>query len=155
MRRSERAVTDLTRQLEILDQCKILRLGLQDQDGMFIVPVNFGYVQQNEKLSLYVHSAKEGRKAAAMTPGCTVALEADCSMELIPADIACKYSCKYRSLMGTGQAVLVTDPAEKAAGLSAIMVHQTGQAFSFTAQMTEAVAVFRIDVTALCGKQRQ
>ncbi len=155
MRRSERAVTDPAQQLDILNQCKILRLGLQDQDGMFIVPLSFGYVQRDGRLSLYIHSAKEGRKAAILTTGCTVAFETDCGMELLPAATACKYSCKYRSLMGTGRAVPVTDPTEKAAALSAIMAHQTGQAFSFTAQMTEAVAVFRIDVITLSGKQRQ
>lgn len=36
---------------------------------MFIVPVNYGYDLTEGQLTLYLHSAREGRKAAAFRPG--------------------------------------------------------------------------------------
>ena len=155
MRRSDRAVTDPARLIEILDQCKILRLAMQDEDGLYIVPLNFGYTRDGERLSFYIHSAKEGRKVSAMAAGCEVAFEADCRFQLQEAELACKYSCAYASLIGTGHARPVEDPAEKALGLSAIMKHQTGQDFTFTEAQTEPVAVFRIDVQQMTGKEKQ
>ena len=154
MRRTDRAVTDPAQILDILDQCKILRLAMQDTEGLYIVPVNFGYVNQEGRLSFYIHSAKEGRKVAAMTPGCSVAFELDCGFQLQEADLACKYSCRFASLTGTGQASLVTDPQEKALGLVSIMRHQTGKDFDFTEAQTQSVAIFRVDVTAMTCKQK-
>lgn len=155
MRRSDRAVEDFSGQLEILNQCKILRLAMQDDQGLYLVPLNFGYTLAGEALRFYIHSAKEGRKVAAMTPGCPVAFELDCQFQLQTADSPCKYSCRYASLIGTGHAAPVTDPVEKALGLSAIMRQQTGRDFTFTEAQTQAVAVFRIDVEQMTGKQKQ
>ena len=154
MRRTDRAVTAPSQLLQILHLCKILRIALQDSQGLYIVPLTFGYTQQADRLSFYVHSAREGRKVDAMTAGCPVAFELDCDFQLQPADTPCKYSCSYASLTGTGQASPVTDPAEKALGLAAIMAHQTGRDFTFSETQTQSVAVFRIDVEQMTGKQK-
>ena len=67
MRLAKREVTETEALRQILEDCDVVRLGLTDEDGMFIVPVNFGYELSEEngarKLRLYIHSAKEGRKA--------------------------------------------------------------------------------------------
>ena len=39
-------------------------IGAMDEEGMFVVPVNYGFEWEDELL-LYFHSAKEGRKADA------------------------------------------------------------------------------------------
>ena len=41
---------------------------------MFIVPVNYGYDLTEGQLTLYLHSAREGRKAAAFRRGGAVAV---------------------------------------------------------------------------------
>ena len=155
MRRADHAVTDPEQILEILNRCKILRIAMQDAEGLYIVPLSFGYVNQNGQYQLYIHSAKEGRKVTAMSAGCSVAFEMDCNFQLQESEDACHYSCLYASLIGTGHACLVEDPAEKALGLSAIMRHQSGKEFSFTEQMTKSVAIFRIDVEQMTGKQKK
>ena len=113
MRRADRAVTALNDQLEILRSCKVLRLAMEDAQGLYLVPLSFGFAAEGETLTLYVHSAREGRKVRCMTPGCAVAFEADCGFSLLPGDKACRWSCTYRSVTGTGHAAPVTDPAEK------------------------------------------
>ncbi len=154
MRRSDRAVTDHTRQLDILNQCKILRIAMMDAEGLYIVPVSFGYVEQEGKLSFYLHSATEGRKVSAMSAGCAVAFELDCQFQLQEGEIACEYSCAYASIIGAGHAALVEDPIERAAGLAAVMKHQTGKAFTFTEELPMPVAIFRIDVEQMSVKQK-
>lgn len=46
MRKREREVTDEAAILEILDKCKVLYLGLSDADQPYVVPMNYGYVME-------------------------------------------------------------------------------------------------------------
>ena len=100
MRRKDRQVTQCSEILEIVGSCKVCRLALQDENGLFIVPVNFGYEYMDGALLLYFHSAKDGRKVGAMANNPAVAYEMDCSHELITGKKACDYGYAYRSIMG-------------------------------------------------------
>ena len=62
MRRKEREVTDYNKMIEILKSCDCCRIGLVDDKGAYIVPMNFGYEDNNGKLTLYFHGATEGKK---------------------------------------------------------------------------------------------
>ena len=66
MRRKDREITDYQTMLEVLAACSCIRLGLADENGAYIVPVNFGMAEENGKLTLYFHGAKEGHKVDAM-----------------------------------------------------------------------------------------
>ena len=67
MRLKKREVTDKKVLGEILEECDVVRIGAVDEEGMFIVPVNFGYDfdtgEETTRLVLYFHGAAEGRKA--------------------------------------------------------------------------------------------
>ena len=43
MRRYKREVQDTRQIRRLLEECQVLRIGTMDQEGMFIVPVNYGY----------------------------------------------------------------------------------------------------------------
>ena len=64
MRLAKREITDPEVLKEIVEECDTVRLGLTDAEGMFIVPVNYGYefTEKNGKaeLQLYFHGAAEG-----------------------------------------------------------------------------------------------
>ena len=64
MRRAERQVTDLAAIQEIVKACNVCRLAMQDEEGLYIVPLSPGAKWEGEKLTLYFHCAGEGR-----TPG--------------------------------------------------------------------------------------
>lgn len=66
MRRKDREVTCEADKLAILDECKVCRVALQDEQGLYIVPMNFGYQYESDRLTLYFHSAKSGRKITAL-----------------------------------------------------------------------------------------
>lgn len=88
---------------------------------MFIVPMNYGYDVREEDgtlhVCLYLHGAKEGRKAAAFAADPRVAVEMDYNHEVITGDYTCAYSYAYRSIMGNGTITEVTDPGAKKKGL--------------------------------------
>ncbi len=63
MRRKEREITDTHQLQQILEECKVCRVAMQDKDGLYLVPLNFGYQYQDGKLTLYLHSSKEGRRS--------------------------------------------------------------------------------------------
>ena len=87
MRLKKREVTDKKVLGEILEECDVVRIGAVDEEGMFIVPVNFGYDfdtgEETTRLVLYFHGAAEGRKAEAFALNPDVAVEMDCCHELI------------------------------------------------------------------------
>ncbi len=155
MRRIDREVTDTKELLEIIASCKVCRLAFQDSDGLYIVPLNFGYEYSEEKLTLYFHSAKEGRKINAISKTCNVCFEMDCDHQLINAESACAYGYAFRSIIGTGTALLVGDVEEKKHALEQLMRHQTGKEFTFQNKMVDSVAVFKVNVISVTGKYHE
>lgn len=66
-------ITDPEILREILESCEVVRIGAMDEEGMFIVPMNYGYDVREEDgtlhVCLYLHGAKEGRKAGCICSG--------------------------------------------------------------------------------------
>ena len=155
MRRKDREITDIETIRSILDKAKVLHLAMIDGDRPYVVPLHYGYTLQEGRLTLYLHSAKEGRKLDVLGKNDRVAfvLETDVS-SISGGEIPCKYGAAYASVMGEGKAVLLTDPAKKAAGLQILMKIQTGREFTITEAMTESVAVLRVGVETYSAKSR-
>lgn len=152
MRREDREVTNITEKIEIINNCKVVRLAVKDEEGLYIVPLNFGYSYFNDKLTLYFHSAKEGRKLNAIEENSEVAFEMDCEHRLIEADIACLYGFSFKSIIGNGVASIVENIEEKKIALSLLMKHQAGKAFTFEDKHAKAVTVFKVDVNNFSAK---
>lgn len=152
MRRKDREVTDIKELMEIIDQCKVCRIAMKDDAGLYIVPLNFGYNYTNNQLTLFFHSAKEGRKIAALKENKDICFEMDCEHKLIVADEACEYSYSFKSIIGNGEAVFIDDIEEKKTALSTLMKHQTGKDFLFDGKMASTVSVFKVIVHEFTGK---
>jgi nitroimidazol reductase NimA-like FMN-containing flavoprotein (pyridoxamine 5'-phosphate oxidase superfamily) len=153
MRRKEREVTDINELKQIIDRCKVCRIAMQDNAGLYIVPMNYGYTFENNQLVLFFHSAKEGRKINALKENGHVCFEMDCGHELISGQTACNYGYSYESIIGNGKAVFIDNIEEKKTGLSAMMKHQTGQDFLFDERMVNSVSVFKIIANSFSGKE--
>ncbi|HIT19765.1 MAG TPA: pyridoxamine 5'-phosphate oxidase family protein [Candidatus Fimivivens faecavium] len=154
MRRKDREVTDLQQIRGVIERCKVARLGLVDEDGIYIVPMNFGYELTDGVLTLYFHCAKEGRRLSAIEKDSRVGFEMDCGHELIEGPAACNYSFRYASIIGNGSARLVETPEEKLGALGRIMLHQTGKEFTFPAGAENAAAVIKVTADSFSCKQR-
>lgn len=154
MTRREREITDINKILEILDKSKVLHLGLVDGDEAYVVPMNYGYTYENEKLTLYLHGARRGRKIDLMRANPKVFFEMECDLDPFEGEVACKYGLSYSSIMGRGLAEIVEDPEEKMKALTHLMKTQTGKDFEFNEKLVSVVTVIRIDVTEFTAKHR-
>lgn len=154
MRRKEREVADKKRLEEIIDACHICRVGFACGGQVYIVPVNFGYVCEDEKYIFYFHGAKEGRKMELIKESPIAGFEMDTGYELKTAAAACGYSAYFQSIVGQGKVSIVEDTEEKRKGLCAVMKHASGNGeWEFQDKMLEAVCVWKLAVTELAGKE--
>lgn len=154
MRRKDREITDNNVILEILESCDCCRLVFFDGEEVYIVPLNFGYKSENEKLTLYFHSAKEGRKVVLINQVKTVGFEMDTNYKLHEAETACSHSARFDSITGNGKISIVEELTEKETALQLIMQKATHKAdWNFTTNMLNLVCVVKVEVTKLSCKR--
>ena len=142
--------------LDIINECKVCRLGLYDAEAaeVYIVPMNFGYEYANEKLILYFHGAGEGRKHDMIKANPLACFEMDCSHRLIEAEEAGKYSMEYECVIGSGNVHYCTDKNEKAHALMQLMrKYAKDKEFTFPDRVLDSVTVFKLDVLEFAGKR--
>lgn len=154
MRRPKRQVTETEEIKKIIDECKVCRLGLNDNGKVYIVPMNFGYEFQDEKLVFYFHSAKVGRKIELLRQNPQAGIELDGRHGLMEAEKPCSHSYYFASLIGNGTAYIEEDAGEKLRILNVIMKHQTGKTFdNFEEKWVNAVEVVRVELEEYTCKQ--
>lgn len=152
--RRELQITDINEIKEILDKSNILHLGLVDGDEPYVVPMNYGYTLEGEKLTLYLHGATEGKKLDLMRANPKIFFSIESDVTPFEGRVACQYGTSYYSVMGKGIATILENPKEKMNGLSVFMKSQTGLDFEFNERMVSAVSVIRLDITDYTAKHR-
>ncbi len=154
MTRREREITDKNEIIKILDKSLVLHLGMADGDEPYVVPMNYGYEFNDDKLIIYLHGAKRGKKIDILRKNPKVFFELECDIVPFEGEVACKYGITYASVMGKGKALIVEDDEEKMHALSVLMKTQTGKDFTFTSKLVSVVSVIRIDCEYYTAKHR-
>ena len=154
MTKRERQITDPEQILDILNRAKVLHLGLCVDNEPYVVPLNYGYIMEDEKLVVYLHSAVRGKKLDMIATNPKVFFEIDCDMVPFDGEKPCQYGMAYSSVMGKGIATIVEDVEEKKKAMSILMRTQTGKEFSFEDRLVSIVSVIRIDVSEYTAKHR-
>lgn len=153
MTRREREVTDKNEILHILEESKVVHVGLVDEDEPYIVPMNYGYTM-DDGLTIYLHSATKGYKLDLIRKNPKVFLEMECDLAPIEGKLACQYGMAYRCLMARGTAEIVEDVEEKKQALSSLMKTQTGKEFEFTDKLVSIVSVIKINILEYTAKAK-
>lgn len=154
MRRKDREVTDRADILNIMDACAVASLALMDSDWPYVIHLNFGYVDENEKLSLYFHGAREGKKLELIQKNAHAAFSMSCDHLYVPGASACSATYRYASVCGRGK-ISVVDGPEKSAGLAALMAHyEPGRVCTFEQKLLDAVCVLKLEVEVITGKRK-
>ena len=117
MRRKEKEIADKSIIEEILLESEICRIAMLDGSEPYLVPVNYGYSNN----IIYIHSAMEGRKIEILKVNKRVCFEIEYHAEIVRKDEPCKWSAKYRSVIGYGNVEIVTDMQDKKSGMDIIM----------------------------------
>lgn len=156
MRRSDREIKSPELIRKTIDDCSICRIGFNDKGEVYIIPLNFGYICDEDKYTFYFHGAKEGRKYELASACPAVGFEMDTDYRLNEAELACSFSARFRSIIGSGRISVVEDDAERIKGLQTIMHKATGRSdWSFDAAALDKTAVFRLEVDKLSCKEHK
>lgn len=155
MRRTDRQVNNIGEILDIINNCKVCRIAINDVKAPYIVPLNFGYSYENNKLTLYFHCAKLGKKIDLIKACNNVSFEMDCNHQLVEAAEACKYGYAYASVIGYGSIQFVDNYEQKVAGLNAIMKQHTGKNFEFNIKAVNNIHVLKLVVSDFTAKAKK
>ena len=154
MTRRERQIFDIDKILEILDKSKVVHIGMADGDEPYVVPMNYGYTYENEKLTLWLHGATVGKKLDIIRKNPKVFFEMECDLVPFDGNVACNYGISYSSVMGKGVATIVEDSEEKQKGLKVLMKTQVNKDFDFNEKLASVVAIIKIEVSEFTAKHR-
>ena len=154
MTKRERQITDPQQIRHILDTANVLHLGLCVDNEPYVVPMNYGYTMDDSRLTLYLHSALQGKKLDMIQANPNVFFEMDCDRMPFDGDKPCQYGLVYSSVMGRGTAHIVEDVEEKKRAMAILMKTQTRKDFEFNDRLVSIVAVIRIDVAEYTAKHR-
>ena len=157
MRRKDREITDINEKLNIIKKCKVCRIGLSENNVPYIIPLNYGYIYENNLLTIYFHSALEGKKLDIIKANNNACFEIDCDNKLIEGENACDYGYTFKSIIGFGKIFILENIKEKILGLNILMKHQTEKEslYNFTDDQINNVCVYKMLVDEFTWKQRQ
>lgn len=147
-------MTDPEKIKGILDSCKTACVAMADGGQPYVAPMSYGYALRDGALTLFFHSAKEGKKIDILKRNPKVCFAIFNEGEVTVAPAACGSGIFYSSVIGNGLAEFLENPGEKREALSAMFERQTGRKVEFTEAQASAVCVFKIVSTDFTGKQK-
>ena len=115
----QRGVFDRAAVNAILDEALVCHVGFAVEGQPYVIPTT--YARQGGRLA--IHGSAASRMLRTLAGGVPVCVTVTLLDGLVLARSAFHHSMNYRSVMVLGTAVEVTDPAEKAAALDAIVEH--------------------------------
>ena len=157
MRRKDKEITDINDKMAVIAKCKVCRLGLSENNYPYVIPLNYGYTCENGRLTLFFHSANEGKKMEIIQNNSNACFEIDCDTQLIEGEKPCNYSYGFKSIIGFGKIVFTETDEEKIYGLNCLMKHQTGKdiTYDFTKNELDKICIYKMSVEEFTGKQKE
>ena len=153
MRRKDREVTDTHQIKKILDDCKTCHLAMVDKGQPYVIPLSYAYLLNDNSLTLFFHSANEGRKINILRENNAVCFEMSNEGEPIFAEkTPCNSGYFFSSVHGFGHAQFVGNIDEKCSALTLLMKHQANLDVDFMPDQVAGVCVFKVSSTDFTGK---
>ena len=149
MRRKDKQIKEPNELESIIRGAIVCRIAFSLKDVPYIVPVNYGY-QDN---CLFFHSAFEGRKIDILRQNNRVCFEMEVDVEVVESDSPCKWSTKYRSVIGHGKATLIEDSEEKKKAMDIILAHYGATIHDYPANNIGKFVVIKIEIESMTGKK--
>lgn len=150
MRRHDKEIKEQPVIEEILNLSEICRIGLVEDDMAYIVPLNYGYADG----VIYMHSASNGRKMGILKRDNRVSFEIEFSGDVVRREDACRWTTKYRSVMGHGTIEIISDTDTKRKGMDIIM-----RKYGFKGEINydeaslSRMVILELKIEAMHGKQ--
>ena len=151
MRLRKREVNDFAEVLRILAKCPTIRVGINDDQYPYVVPVSFGMEVVDGVPLVYFHCGKEGMKVELLKRNPNVCVEAHIfhGYELLERGI----DTRYESIIGFGTCVEVFNE-EKNYGLELLCEHcgYAGHPIDVCLGLP-ITSVYRITIQSITGKR--
>ncbi len=149
MRRAEKQITDQDQIDKIIKAARVCRLGLSDNGQPYVVPLHFGYAPP----FFYFHSADQGRKLDILAANSRVCFEFDELEKINKHASACHWGSAFVSIIGEGEARILTDPKDKIKGLACIMAQYSSRTFEFDEESLAKTAVIEVTISSMTAKR--
>jgi uncharacterized protein len=133
----------------VFKKALVCRLALSTNDHPYLVPVCFGYDQER----LFFHSGPGGKKLNMLAVNSQVCFELETDVGVVHNNSPCRFSMRYRSVIGYGQACLLMDEPEKRYGLDQIIRQYGGEPGDYGALVLAGVEVYAVKIAKLTYKQ--
>lgn len=148
MRRKDRECNDAGFLDEVLRKAEFLSLAMYGGEFPYCIPLNFAHAGN----SIYFHCAKDGAKLQFIGANAHVAFNA-----AIDLGIDRKNATTYfKSVCGTGMAVIVADVEEKCRALEALAIKYNARCpVPCPAENAARVAIVRVDIQQWSGKKNE
>ncbi len=152
MRKAGREIRKFDELVELLSRCDTIRLGINDAQAPYIVPLSFGYEVAEGKIAVYFHGAKAGRKAELLRALPRVCIEADLCHGFVENGRG-NYTCDYESIIGYGNIELL-EGEEAERGIRLLLEHCGIFVEACPANAMAVTAVHRVVLDEISGKRR-
>jgi nitroimidazol reductase NimA-like FMN-containing flavoprotein (pyridoxamine 5'-phosphate oxidase superfamily) len=149
VRKKEKQMTAMKDIEAVIDRAPVCRLAMAADDRPYVVPLCFGYRDG----VLYFHTGLKGKKIDILKKNDRVCFEIDVDTAVLPDAQACKWSMRYRSVIGFGRARFIEDEEGKHRALDIIMAHYSGGSYAYPSARLAKTAVIRVVVEKMTGKQ--
>lgn len=153
MRLSQREITSFEQIIELVEKCDTMHIAFFDKEYPYIVPVSYGYKVFCDKIEMYFHSAKAGKKVELIEQNNKVCVEIDVMNGYKNTERG--ITADYESLIGFGKVVKLEENDEIAEGLEMLLKHCKIQGnFAKDCAMTKMTNVYKIVISSFTGKKR-
>ena len=150
MRRTDKEIGSREEINAILRGSHVCRIALAMDNMPYIIPVSFGYDGE----SIYIHTAKEGKKINYFKNGNDVCFEFERNVKLFKdTKIACKWTFSYESVIGFGKIHELESLEQREVGLNRIMSQYSGKKWVFGEGPLKNIRVWKIEITSITGKR--
>ncbi len=151
MLREKQEITEKTAIEAIIKESVVCRLALSDNDQPYIVPLCFGYQDNN----LYFHTGPKGRKLEILRKNQKVCFEFEVGVDVVKGEKPCQWNMLYKSVIGSGKAVLLenTDDMEERQRAIEIIIRQySDKLFSLSDIKLNKVIIIKVKIDRMTGK---
>jgi len=150
MRRDERKIANRSEIDDIINNSDVCRIAFANDNIPYVIPVSFGY----DGKSIFVHTAKTGKKIDFIEKNNLVCFEFDIDVKTIEdKNIPCKWTSAYKSVIGYGKMLELTEFEEQENAINQIMLHYSGKEWKFDERMLKSVKLWKIEIDEISGKQ--
>jgi nitroimidazol reductase NimA-like FMN-containing flavoprotein (pyridoxamine 5'-phosphate oxidase superfamily) len=150
MRRTDKEIRSREEIDAIIRGSDVCRIAMAMDEMPYIVPVSFGYDGE----SIYIHTAKEGKKIDYFKNNNNICFEFERDVKLFRnPDTACKWTFSYESVIGFGKIYELESVEQRETGLNKVMSHYSGMEWVFGEDRLKNIRVWKIEIASMTGKR--